>query len=137
MKIEDLKEIIAYTGENEWIEFKVNDYNPQEIGEYISALSNSACLHHKEFGYLIFGIENSSKVIVGTSFKPKQYKIGNEELENWILKNIDLFGVEFCNLNEINAEKCITEDQFLDSCKIAAILGTVQASYTNFYSTGI
>ena len=84
MKIEDLKEIIAYTGENEWIEFKVNDYNPQEIGEYISALSNSACLHHKEFGYLIFGIENSSKVIVGTSFKPKQYKIGNEELENWI-----------------------------------------------------
>jgi len=84
MKIEDLKEIIAYTGENEWIEFKVNDYNPQEIGEYISALSNSACLHNKEYGYLIFGIENSSKEIVGTSFKPKQYKVGNEELENWI-----------------------------------------------------
>ena len=88
MKIEDLKEIIAYTGENEWIEFKVNDYNPQEIGEYISALSNSACLHNKEYGYLIFGIENSSKEIVGTSFKPKQYKVGNEELENWIVTQL-------------------------------------------------
>jgi len=84
MKIEDLKEIIAYTSENEWIEFKVNDRNPQEIGEYISALSNSACLHNKDFGYLIFGVENSSKAIVGTNFKPKQTKVGNEELENWI-----------------------------------------------------
>lgn len=84
MKAEDLKEIIAYNSENEWIEFKVNDCNPQEIGEYISALSNSACLHNKEFGYLIFGIENSSKIIVGTNFKPKQTKVGNEELESWI-----------------------------------------------------
>lgn len=58
--------------------------------------------------------------------------INYDELESWTLKNIDLFGVEFCNLNEINAEKCITEDQFLNACKIAAILGTVQASYTNF-----
>lgn len=84
MKIEDLKELIASTGENEWIEFKVNDCNPREIGEYISALSNSACLHNMEFGYLIFGIENSSKAIVGTNFKPKQTKVGNEELENWL-----------------------------------------------------
>lgn len=84
MKIEDIKELIASTGENEWIEFKVNDCNPREIGEYISALSNSACLHNMEFGYLIFGIENSSKAIVGTNFKPKQTKVGNEELENWL-----------------------------------------------------
>ena len=84
MKIEDLKELIASTGENEWIDFKVNDCNPREIGEYISALSNSACLHNMEFGYLIFGIENSSKAIVGTNFKPKQTKVGNEELENWL-----------------------------------------------------
>jgi ribonucleoside-triphosphate reductase len=55
-----------------------------------------------------------------------------KDLENWCLKNINKFGVEFCNLNEINAEKCQTENEFYTACKTASILGTVQASYTNF-----
>jgi len=30
--------------ETEWLEFKVNRYEPQILGEYLSALANSACL---------------------------------------------------------------------------------------------
>lgn len=88
MKIEDLEQLLMkllqLPKETEWIEFKVNYYEPQEIGEYISALSNSACLRQKEKGYLIFGIEDETHDVKGTNFKPKQKKIGNEGLESWL-----------------------------------------------------
>ena len=72
--------------ETEWVEFKFNNSRPDEIGEYISALSNSACLHNKSVGYLLFGIEDKTQKIIGTDFKPKQIKIGGEELENWLAR---------------------------------------------------
>jgi ribonucleoside-diphosphate reductase alpha chain len=55
-----------------------------------------------------------------------------KDLQNWTMKNLDAFGIQMCNLNEINAEKCQTREQFLRACKDAAILGTLQAGYTNF-----
>lgn len=72
--------------ETEWVEFKGSDHNPHEIGEYISALANSACLYDKEYGYLIFGVKDETHEIIGTKFKPKKTKKGNEELENWLLQ---------------------------------------------------
>lgn len=41
-------------------------------------------------------------------------------------------GVSFCNLCEINIKKCKTEEDFYSACKAAAVLGTIQASYTDF-----
>lgn len=38
----------------------------------------------------------------------------------------------FCNLTEINAQACSTQEQFLNAVKSATIIGTLQASYTNF-----
>jgi len=55
-----------------------------------------------------------------------------KDLQEWTMKNLDAFGIQMCNLNEINAEKCQTREQFLRACKDAAILGTLQAGYTNF-----
>ncbi|MCD5407614.1 MAG: ATP-binding protein [Desulfotomaculum sp.] len=63
--------------------------NPQLIGEYISALSNSATLEGKKYAYLLWGIDDVTHEIIGTSFEPKKFKKGNEEFENWLL------GVEF------------------------------------------
>ena len=40
-----IEEIISYGRENEWIEFKENKNESHMIGEYLSALANSACLH--------------------------------------------------------------------------------------------
>jgi len=79
-----LEELINLPHETEWLEFKKNNYKPDLIGEYISALTNSACLHQKDFGYLVFGIEDKTHNVVGTKFKPKKEKIGSEELENWV-----------------------------------------------------
>jgi ribonucleoside-triphosphate reductase len=41
-------------------------------------------------------------------------------------------GWEGCNLTEINGSKCNTEQEFYNACKASAILGTLQAGYTNF-----
>ncbi|MFH1958307.1 MAG: ATP-binding protein [bacterium] len=81
-----VKELRALPDETEWIEFKHNYVNHQEIGEYISALSNSAALSGKVMGYLVWGIEDKTHNIIGTDFRPKSLKVGNEELENWLLR---------------------------------------------------
>jgi len=41
-------------------------------------------------------------------------------------------GWQMCNLSEINGSKCDSLDDLLIACKAAAILGTLQAGYTNF-----
>lgn len=41
-------------------------------------------------------------------------------------------GFQFCNLTEINGGKCVDKEAFLRACKAGAILGTLQAGYSNF-----
>ena len=74
--------------ETEWVEFKANNSKPEEIGEYLSALSNAAALAGKTVAYLVWGIDDKSHDIVGTKFNPKTAKVGNEELESWLLRLI-------------------------------------------------
>jgi len=74
------------TAETEWTEFKHNNKDPREIGEYISALSNGAALHGKSHGYMVWGLDDETHEIVGTNFNPRTEKIGNEELESWLLR---------------------------------------------------
>lgn len=79
-----IRELTIRAGESEWVEFKCSYVDPSEIGQYISAIANAAALHHQEKGYLIWGIENETQRIVGTAFKPRSTKRGNEELESWL-----------------------------------------------------
>ncbi len=81
-----LHELRQLPQETEWLEFKRNNNKPAEIGEYISALSNSAALEGKVTAWLIWGIDDDTRDIVGTSFDPAQTKVGQEELENWLLR---------------------------------------------------
>lgn len=80
-----VNELRSLPRETEWVEFKVNDAEPREIGEYLSALANAAALCGKAFAYLVWGIEDHRHDIVGTDFIPAAAKVGNEELENWLL----------------------------------------------------
>ena len=41
-------------------------------------------------------------------------------------------GFQFCNLSELSGDKCTSKEAFLYACKAGAILGTLQAGYTNF-----
>ena len=85
MEMEKLIEYLLSLGEKEWIEF-MKDYDfPQLIGEYISALSNSAGIHFEPFGYLIFGVDDQSHEITGTKFDPSRKKAeGNQSLDPWL-----------------------------------------------------
>ena len=72
-----VRELTKLPYETEWVEFKVNNIEPQMIGEYISALSNSATLFGRTKGYLIWGIEDKKHEIVGTDFDYRNAKKGN------------------------------------------------------------
>ena len=69
-------ELCKQPHETEWIEFKVNNANPQRIGEYISALANSAALCQKVHAYMVWGVKNGTHEIVGTNFTPFTAKKG-------------------------------------------------------------
>lgn len=85
-----LDKLLHTPGEQTWLEFKTNvakqnaSVTPEGIGEYISALSNGACIANKDFGYLVLGVEDVTQKIVGTSFKPSSFKIGNQDFELWL-----------------------------------------------------
>ncbi len=84
-----IKDLVKLPSENEWVEFKLNFHSPDEIGERISAIANSACIHNQPLGYLVFGIEDETHVIKGTTFMAKSAKKGNENLEHWLATRLN------------------------------------------------
>lgn len=84
-----INELRRLPTETEWCEFKLNHETSERIGEYISALANSACLHQMSEAYLIFGIGNEAHEVKGTTFDPRKTKgKGAEDLEPWLLRNL-------------------------------------------------
>ena len=88
MEYTDFKRLIdsllVKNKETEWIEFKENFHSKEEIGERLSALSNSAFLCNMPYGYMVFGINDDTLKVVGTDFYATRKKVGNEELESWL-----------------------------------------------------
>lgn len=83
--IELIDELRALPKENEWVEFKKGTATTNDkIGQYISAISNAACINNQSFGYFIFGIDDNTHEVIGTNFKLKNKKEGNQELELYL-----------------------------------------------------
>lgn len=57
--------------ENEVVEFKEagKDYDKDKIGKYFSAISNEANLKGFQFGWLVFGVKNKTREIVGSDYR--------------------------------------------------------------------
>lgn len=87
--IELLHRLLKEPQENECLEFKANNGDKEVIGKLISALSNSACVNYQPFAYLIYGIEDETRKIIGTTFHPKAEKVGNANLENWLDQHLN------------------------------------------------
>ena len=62
---------LRYHHENEVVEFKKaeNSFSFDDLGKYFSALSNEANLRDKDFGWLVFGVHDKTREILGTSYK--------------------------------------------------------------------
>lgn len=84
-----LNELVKLPSESEWVEFKHNFHTVEEIGERISALANGACLHNQSYGYLVFGVEDLTHKILGTTFKVKTHSKGGENLEHWLATRLN------------------------------------------------
>lgn len=57
--------------ENEIVEFKAasNGFDLHKLGQYFSAISNEANLKNKRFGWLVFGVHDTTHAILGTNYK--------------------------------------------------------------------
>lgn len=83
-KYSDLINTLIATNQKEkrYLEFKSNYQDPEKIGKYLSALSCGACLDNQDYGYLVFGVDDSTLEIVGTTFDASKEKFkGNQPLE--------------------------------------------------------
>ena len=79
-----VKELCKLPKETGWLEFKHNNDDPKMIGEDISALANTATLKDRDFAYMVWGVDDTTHNILGTSVRLALMKKGQEELENWL-----------------------------------------------------
>ena len=85
--IDVVNDLIKRSDEEEWFEFKANWFEEDKIGQYISALSNSASILGKEYGYLVWGIDDKKHDVIGTNINPFcSYK--NEPFQNYLARNL-------------------------------------------------
>lgn len=109
--MENLKSLVESlsikTSESPWCEFKCNNFEPNMIGEDISALANSAAYHDRDKAYMIWGIDDKTYEIVGTQYNQFSKFKGNQELESW-LRNLRSSNCEFEFHNvEMNNKKVV------------------------------
>lgn len=82
-----IENLLRLQDEYEWLDFKENWFNKDEIGEYISAIANGACLCGKEYGYIIWGVKDNSRDIVGTSINFDR-DINHEPYKHYLARNL-------------------------------------------------
>jgi len=63
--------------ENEVVEFKraSNDYSTADIRKYFSALSNEVYLRGRDCGWLVFGVDNKRRRVVGTDYRTDRERL--------------------------------------------------------------
>lgn len=71
MNIYETFDNLRYHHEDEVVEFKKaeNNFDFDDLGKYFSALSNEANLRDKGFAWLVFGVHDKTREILGTSYK--------------------------------------------------------------------
>lgn len=97
-----LTDLIA-TWENEVVEFKEasNDYDTDKIGRYFSALANEANLRDADAGWLVFGVNNKTREVVGTSYRPERERL--DGLKHQIAQGADP-STTFRQIHEVDVD---------------------------------
>ena len=86
--------------EDEVVEFKQasSDYDTRKIGEYFSALSNEANLRGMDHAWLVFGVRDKTRSVVGTNFRPEP--AGLQSLKNQMAQGTEP-SITFRNVYEL------------------------------------
>lgn len=80
-------ELVSRPAEEEWFEFKENWFEPRALGEYISALSNAAAACGRAAGYFVWGVDDKTHTVTGTTFLWHR-DVQGEPLEHWLARKI-------------------------------------------------
>lgn len=84
-----IDELRAQSAETPWLEFKKNNADPVVIGKRCSALSNAARMEGKECAYMLWGIEDGSHAVTGTSFDPNaKTTVNGQILQLWLANRL-------------------------------------------------
>ena len=80
-----LEQLLRLPRETESIEFKSNQDDSDDIGEYLSALANVAALERRDRAWLVWGVDAATHAVKGTLFNPFAAKgEGNQPLIMWL-----------------------------------------------------
>ena len=76
-QLEDKLNVLIAQWENEVVEFKEasNDYDTDKIGRYFSALANEANLRGLGEAWLVFGVRDSDRQVVGTNYREEPERL--------------------------------------------------------------
>lgn len=71
------------TWENEVAEFKQadNNYSTDDIGKYFSALANEANLRGTDGDWLVFGLNNKTRRVVGLDYCPQSERLHSPKMQ--------------------------------------------------------
>ncbi|WP_449257976.1 RNA-binding domain-containing protein [Chlorobium limicola] len=82
-ELERLLNGLIATWENEVVEFKQagNDYPTNDIGKYFSALANEANLRCLEKAWLVFGVNNKTRSVVGSDYRLEPERLQSTKMQ--------------------------------------------------------
>lgn len=82
-ELEQVLERLRSAGESEVVEFKraSRRFDTNMIGEYVSALSNEANLRNAEAGWLVFGIDDKSRAVVGSDYREEPGRLDGLKIQ--------------------------------------------------------
>ena len=83
--IDDLR---ALPAETSWVEFKHENTDPEGMGKRLSALSNAARIDGQDTAYIVWGVEDGTHRVLGTSFEPDVTKVRGQPLALWLAQNL-------------------------------------------------
>lgn len=86
--IELIDELLTVGSETTWLEFKKDNFDPDTIGVRCSALANSARLAGKDRAYMLWGVEDQTNRVIGTTFNPDIQKAHGQELAFWLARQL-------------------------------------------------
>jgi predicted HTH transcriptional regulator len=83
-----IDELCSQQSEHSLLEFKHNNEDQSMIGKLCSALSNAARVANQDLSYVLWGVDDATQSVIGTSFDPSTKKVGNQVFEFWLAKKL-------------------------------------------------
>jgi ATP-dependent DNA helicase RecG len=94
------EQLLALPAENEWLEFREakTSINFEEMGQYFSALSNEANLKSRPCGWLILGVRDKDRQIIGTRYRTARSELDKLKHE---IANHTINRITFVEIHEL------------------------------------